>query len=190
MAIPPCHSPNNAMTSSFSSPSPDLESVYYSPRRARPVPNPPRATFDADRIISGKPPTQQGSLWQGAASTVHTADMHGFDVVVLCAQEFQPILPRSIEVIRFLSDDCELTMPHLKEAAFVSGKVERRVRAGKHVLCTCFAGFNRSGLVVALATMKLTKKPGREVVDHIQRRREGALCNESFARALRRLRAV
>jgi hypothetical protein len=172
----------------MNSPLPDIHSTYYSPKGVRPLPNPSRQTFNADRIIGGN--HGRGSLWQGAASTVHTADMHGFDVVVLCAQEFQPILPRSIEVIRFLSDDCELTMPHLKEAAFVSGKVERRVRAGKHVLCTCFAGFNRSGLVVALATMKLTRKPGIEVVAHIQQRREGALCNESFTQALCRLRAV
>jgi len=169
----------------MNSPIPDPSSAYYSPP-LRPLPNPPRETFEADRILSGR--GDRGSLWQGAASAVHIADRYGFDVVVLCAQEFQPILPRGIEVIRFLSEDTALTRGHLQEAIFIAGKVERRVRAGKHVLCTCFAGFNRSGLVVALATMKLTRKPGHEVVEHIQRKREGALRNETFARALRKLR--
>jgi Dual specificity phosphatase, catalytic domain len=168
------------------SPSPSQESAYYT-YPIRPVPNPSRMTFNADRILGGD--SGRGSLWQGAASTVHVADIYGFDTIVLCAQEWQPLMSNSrIEVIRFLSDDTELTRAHLKEAIFISSKVERRVRAGKHVLCTCFAGYNRSGLVTALAVMKLTKKPGKEVVEYIQQKREGALCNESFARALRKLR--
>ena len=173
------------MNSSLSSPLPSLESTYYT--RVRPVPNPPRLTFDADRILGGD--HGRGSLWQGAASTVNVADMHGFDTIILCAQEWQPPMTGAcIEVIRFLSDDTSLTRAHLQEAIFISGKIERRVRAGKHVLCTCFAGLNRSGLVTALAVMKLTRKPGHEVVDYIQRKRDGALCNESFAAALCRLR--
>jgi hypothetical protein len=168
----------------MNSPLPSLDSAYYT--QVRPVPNPPRLTFNADRILGGD--RGRGSLWQGAASTVHVADMHGFDTIILCAQEFQPTMARGdIEVIRFLSDDTALTRAHLQEAIFISGKIERRVRAGKHVLCTCFAGFNRSGLVVALAVMKLTRRSGREVVEYIQQKRDGALCNTSFAAALRRL---
>lgn len=169
----------------MNSPLPSQESAYYT--QVRPVPNPPRLTFNADRILGGD--RGRGSLWQGAASTVNIADMHGFDTIVLCAQEWQPSMTDAcIEVIRFLSDDTALTRAHLQEAIFIAGKVERRVRAGKHVLCTCFAGFNRSGLVTALAVMKLTNRPGREVVEYIQRKRDGALCNDSFASTLRRLR--
>lgn len=170
----------------MNSPLPSLDSAYYT-HPVRPIPNPPRATFNADRILGGA--HGRGSLWQGAASTVNIADMHGFDTVVLCAQEWQPPMTGAcIEVIRFLSDDTTLTRAHLQEAIFISGKIERRVLAGKHVLCTCFAGLNRSGLVTALAVMKLTRKPGQEVVEYIQRKRDGALCNGSFADALRRLR--
>ena len=169
----------------MNSPLPSQESAYYT--QIRPVPNPPRLTFNADRILGGT--RGRGSLWQGAASTVNIADMYGFDTIILCAQEWQPsMVGARIEVIRFLSDDAPLTRAHLQEAIFISGKVERRIRAGKHVLCTCFAGLNRSGLVTALAVMKLTKKPGREVVGYIQQKRDGALCNESFAATLRLLR--
>jgi hypothetical protein len=145
-----------------------------------------RPSFDAHRILGGKR-SGQGSLWQGSASTTHIADMHDFQVVVLCAVEWQPQLSSRLEVIRFLSDDCKLTRAHLQEAIYIASKVERRVRTGKNVLVTCFAGLNRSGLVTALAAMKLTNKPGSEVLKHIQARRPGALCNASFANVISKL---
>jgi protein-tyrosine phosphatase len=57
-------------------------------------------------------------------------------------------------------------------------------KSGKKVLVRCQAGWNRSGLVTALALMKDGHK-AKDAIDLIRARRSPhALCNEDFVRYL------
>ncbi|MFJ8691459.1 protein-tyrosine phosphatase family protein [Streptomyces roseolilacinus] len=61
----------------------------------------------------------------------------------------------------------------------------RAVRAGRPTLVRCFAGYNRSGLVVAHALYVLTGRPASEIIALIRwRRSPWALHNGLFVRYL------
>jgi hypothetical protein len=127
-------------------------------------------------------------LWIGSAPRPgHHLREAGFDVLVLCAQEYQ--LPSShfpgVRIIRCPYDD----VPQLDSKT--EGLVQRCARQvlgellrGKRVLVTCAAGRNRSGLVAARVLMKLTGASAKVVVPHIQALREGALTNPVFTKSL------
>lgn len=110
----------------------------------------------------------------------------GVDVLVLCAAGFQDASAyEGIEVILAPGDDD--SRPH-RLARFIDGwkdaarVVVDRVKEGKNVLVTCYAGQNRSGLVVALAMRELTGKKGSDIVQHIQTSRPLALNNLTFVK--------
>ena len=152
------------------------------------------ATFDADRILGGKRPGQ-GALYQGSIAAAWAARGKGFDVLVLCAEEAQAdeddvrqMAP--MRVIQHPFDDCKLTADHLAKAVTVAREVAYHVARGKKVLVTCFAGWNRSGLVTALACHMLTGFDGPTILGRVQTKRKGALRNESFARAVLNLRGT
>ncbi len=106
-----------------------------------------------------------GSLWLGGADDVTKAHDDGFNVVVLCADEFQParhiIATEDMEVIHAPNDDSEnpLTRDQLTVAIAASRVVVKRFKEGKKVLVSCMQGRNRSGLVMALALHRLAESP-------------------------------
>lgn len=117
----------------------------------------------------------------------------GFDAVVLCAEEVQPpdaAFP-GVEVLRAPLDDGSLPTAELAIAVAAAEDVAKRVRAGRKVLVTCAQGRNRSGLVTALAIMRLRGMTGDQAVRIVRMRRKSpfgpALSNEAFARKLREI---
>lgn len=118
----------------------------------------------------------------------------GFDVLVLCAAEIQPMLPAyaGLRVLRCpLLDDPTRPLPEAdwQRAVECAREVALLVRLGKRALVTCQAGLNRSGLVMALALHMLTGSGGSGAVDHIRKQRgPNALCNPQFVNRLLPLR--
>lgn len=135
--------------------------------------------IDAHKIID--------HLYQGGAPPQGDAlKKAGVDVLVLCAQEIQDKdLYTGIEVICAPGDDDE--RPHRlqryiegwKQAAHTAAQF---VRLGRNVLVTCYAGQNRSGLVVALILKELSDWNGEKIVRHVQSRRPMALNNTTFTK--------
>jgi protein-tyrosine phosphatase len=136
------------------------------------------------------------NLWQGSLPPEGSyLSSLGFDVVVFCAQEYQPRVSffPDIEVIHAPNDDDSsrsITQQELSTAARAAKKVVRAVNQGKKVLVTCLAGRNRSGLVVALALHQLTGMSGEEVVTYIKERRPYALTNSNFVDVLSQIKAT
>ena len=108
------------------------------------------------------------------------ASDHGFDVVVLCAKEYQPPTEnfRGKHVIRVPFDDSSQKPLTRYEAAAI-GKVTDKIaalwREGKSILVTCVMGRNRSALVSTLALSKITGAPTSQVATHVRRTRRDAL---------------
>ncbi len=134
------------------------------------------------------------TIWQGAQPpTGPTLREMGFDVLVLCAREFQPpakMFP-GVTVIHAPNDDDSSVAPsreQLDKALQAARQVVEAVRADKNVLVTCYLGLNRSGLVTALALYFLTGWPGWKCVKTVKLQRPNALGNQSFVKLLERLR--
>lgn len=108
-----------------------------------------------------------------------------FDVIVLCAKEYQPT-PASLyypgaHVIYAPLDDSgpPPTREELGIAATTSRSVLRAYQHGKRVLITCHMGRNRSGLVMGLVLMQLGYS-SLEAITLIRCARDGALSNAYF----------
>ncbi len=132
------------------------------------------------------------TIWQGPQPPPGpTLREMGFDVLVLCASEFQPpaeMFP-GVTVIHAPNDDGdEPTREQLEGAIQAARQVVEAVRADKNVLVTCYLGLNRSGLVSALALYFLTGWPGRKCIQTVKLQRPNALSNQHFTKLLERLR--
>lgn len=130
---------------------------------------------DADRIAP--------RLWQGSRPpTGLTLAQRGFDVLVLCAF-YQPPPEEfpGLQIARAPMHDSYA----IPDVAFDAARlVAVQLAVGQRVLVTCEAGFNRSGLVSALALWYLTGKPGVDCLWQVQTARPGALFNKVFAATL------
>ena len=143
-----------------------------------------RAGLDADEIIPG--------LWQGSIPPKGaTVKLAGFDVLVLCAEEYQP---RSIEfgamrVVHAPLDDHArpLSESEWRMILGASEIVADQLRRGRRVLVTCAMGRNRSGIVTALAIMLVTGCRPSRAIRVVRGRRKDALTNLSFTSQLQAL---
>jgi len=140
-----------------------------------------------------KHPIYEDLLWQGARpERGDRASREGFKVVVLCDDEFQPSR-HSFTDVRILKcplvDTSMKPVPpaELETMLKTARRVARRVADGEKVLVTCYAGINRSGLVVAHALHHLTGWGGDRIVDHIRSKRPIALTNRLFVQMIRSL---
>jgi protein-tyrosine phosphatase len=110
-----------------------------------------------------------------------------FDVVVLCAKEYQNASFPGSEVMRVPLDDSgpPPTQEEVQQALRVAERVKRRIQNGKTVLVTCHAGLNRSGFVSGLTLVNL----GLSSSEAIRRVRDArgmfALSNSHFAELVR-----
>jgi hypothetical protein len=147
--------------------------------------------LDAHEIVPG--------LWQGSLppSGSAVADA-GFDVLVLCARDYQRPADDypGVEIIYAPNNDSAWSRPKGKDMAIASWaarKVVTAVQDGSRVLVTCFAGINRSALVVALAIHGLHGYSGPACIQLIREKRklahptDQALTNDYFVEALLRL---
>jgi hypothetical protein len=144
-----------------------------------------------------------GPLWIGSHPAVpgHRCGRHvfeclpdelaraGFEVVVLCAEEWQPSLP-DVETIHAPFDDDHqgLDARQTKIAFDAAGETSEHLAAGKKTLVTCWAGRNRSGLVSALALATISGVHPSKAGELIRSKRDGALTNGSFRGILSRAR--
>lgn len=136
-------------------------------------------------------------LWQGskppAGPQVAAA---GFQVLVLCAREFQPA-PMYFSgvptIIHAPNDDHHfVTRQDIQLAVNTASRVAEHLQRGEKILVTCLAGINRSGLVVALTLHKAFGYSGQSCIDLVRRRRiladgDDALTNTYFVEALLKL---
>lgn len=142
--------------------------------------------IDAHHISSG--------LWQGAApmpgDIIRNA---GFDMLVLCAFEYQPTAEQfpGVEVLHAPNDDDDRlpTRDELRIAMQAAKKVAGALLANRKVLVTCRAGRNRSGLVSAIALHKFLGLSGSQAASLVKMCRPKALTNDYFQMCLDRLPA-
>lgn len=132
-------------------------------------------------------------LYVGSAPS--PGHLHGFDVLVLCAREYQPEAKAfpGVEVAHAPFDDrARLSKQELLVPVGAARKVARRIREGKRVLVTCQMGRNRSAFVAALALHFVTGRPGIQCANRVRTRRRDilgvkALENQGFFGALAKL---
>lgn len=123
---------------------------------------------------------------------------HRFDVLAFCAMEIQPALPpeqrHGLSVFHVpLNDSHEAPMTDAEwQLAERSGREIARLTAGGHrSLVTCAMGWNRSGIVNAIAMHYRFGMSGPAAVAQIRAARgPQALSNPSFVRRLDRLRRL
>jgi protein-tyrosine phosphatase len=135
--------------------------------------------LDADPVLP--------NLWQGSYPKPGT---YPFDLIVLAAAEYQPAAEKfpGARVLHvplrdvYLKDVTREQLPRAIKAAEV---VAAYVRAGKRVLVTCAAGWNRSGLINALALRRLGYSADDAIVLIRKARGKHALGNEVFQRMVR-----
>lgn len=129
------------------------------------------------------------ALYQGAIPLYGTALFHaGFNVVVLCAEEHQPLRSEfeNIEVIHAPMMDLGdvLFSKDAKRAESVSDMVVGELKNGKRVLVTCISGDNRSSLITGLVLSKMLGIRGKDILVAIRNSKRHALSNIGFARYL------
>jgi len=110
----------------------------------------------------------------------------GFDVLVLVAKEYQPTdryFP-GVQIVRAPIDDSRLTLEEYVQAAQAAQIVSQALARDKKVLTTCWMGWNRSGLVNALALVNLGVSPDKSIRLVRNARGPHALGNQSFVRAI------
>jgi len=112
----------------------------------------------------------------------------GFDVIVLCAVEYQPAAKyfQGSTVVYAPIDDAIPTKHELATVNVASKDAYRAYTHGKRVLITCRMGLNRSGLVMGLVLMQLGYN-SMDAITLIRRARGGrALGNPHFREVLHR----
>ena len=132
--------------------------------------------FDATRLTKG--------LWIGSKPEIgRMVAESGFDLLVLCAEEYQPPAWQfpGVEVIHAPFDDSDVspTAHEKKIARSAAKRVVDALEQGSNVLVSCYAGRNRSGLVCGLALVATGYAPV-QALRLIQDRRKGALTNQWF----------
>lgn len=141
-------------------------------RRPKPIP----LGIDATCLIEG--------LWIGSKPEIgRVVGESGFDLLVLCAEEYQPPAWQfpGVDVIHAPFDDNDIgPLPIEKEIARTAGsQVATALRNHSQILVTCQQGRNRSGLVCGLALVENGLDPVR-VIHLIQDTRRNALTNDAF----------
>lgn len=155
--------------------------------------NPLKSMVEASEIVP--------RLWQGSRPAPgYLVAQAGFNVLVLCAREYQPEASAfpGVEVIHAPNDDAPSLYPFteedLKAAITASARVVKAYKQGQNILITCAAGLNRSGLVTAISLHRLFGWDGQTCIRKIRKQRKPRhgiqpLSNHEFTKALRRLPA-
>jgi protein-tyrosine phosphatase len=104
-------------------------------------------------------------------------------LLVLAAEEIQPTRDKfpGVAVIYAPNDDTlKPTLEQMRLAMNAARTVAKAVRRGAKTLVTCAMGWNRSGLISALALREITGCTGQKAVEIVQKARRNALINPSF----------
>lgn len=118
-----------------------------------------------------------GGSWRGAPAAGE------FDTVLtLCGSYEATPVPRGTRHVHVPLRDREDGIPDPQQLAELVAKVVEWVRSDQRVLVRCYAGLNRSGLIVGLALCELTGLPGELMISAMRAHRdEKVLCNPAFA---------
>ena len=92
------------------------------------------------------------NLWVGATPT-GDADVRGFDLVVLAAEERQPQL-YGTRVLRVPLDDAKPSEEDVRKAWAASQIIAAARSRGANVLIACNMGINRSSWIAAMVLMR------------------------------------
>lgn len=128
-----------------------------------------------------------GGIYQGGSHALGYLALHGIADVALLADDWQPDVPGAV-VLRAPFRDVGSAPPTeaeeiLRTAREAAAWVAARAASGRRVLSSCRSGLNRSGLVTALAVMRLSGLPPAEAVALVRERRSPhALNNAMFER--------
>lgn len=141
----------------------------------------PEGVLVYEHVLSG------GRIYQGGSHALGYLPLHGIEDVALLADDWQPEVPGA-SVLRAPFRDIGSAPPGeaeeiLRVAREAAAWVADRVAGGRRVLSSCRSGLNRSGLVSALAIIRLSGLPADMVVALIRERRSPhALNNAMFER--------
>ena len=145
-------------------------------------------TTKPKRKHKAKPPSEIiDGLWQGPRLK-HGVYSEDYEVIVFGADEWQPkakFYPGSEAVYARLSDIPKPTAKSFDEAVEAASEVADAIHEGKTVLVTCGQGYNRSGLVTALALIMLGYDTEEAIALIRERRGKSALRNRAFLRFVR-----
>jgi protein-tyrosine phosphatase len=127
-------------------------------------------------------------LWVGGRPPFDR-DLPEFDLLVLCAQELQPVhVEFHGRCLRCPIPDGQLDHQELTRAVLAAKEVGDALLSGNRVLVTCAAGLNRSALVAGMALARATTMTADQIIERIRQRRDPrALYNVHFQEILRRL---
>lgn len=138
--------------------------------------------FADDKWNEIVPNLWMGGMLYGPTAEPCSPDAEEFDACISMAGRGHPVLqhPHTAFFYPYLIADGEL---HLSEKVLVADalvQVMRHLDLGHKVLVRCQAGYNRSGLVVALALMDLGYSPDAAIALIREKRSPYALCNPRF----------
>lgn len=122
-------------------------------------------------------------LWIGGARWGNP-DPDEFDVVVSLTpvHEADVRIRKPTRHVRWPLLDAQDHDVDPEQLAALVAKIVEWVRSGKRVLVRCYAGLNRSGLVVGCALAELTGLDGATVIRSLRAQRSPiVLCNPTFA---------
>jgi hypothetical protein len=144
------------------------------------------ADAETKRKHKPKPPSEiiEG-LWQGPRLPHGTYD---WDVIVFGADEWQPkakFYPGAQTVYAHLSDIPKPAAKTWGEAVAAAYEVAYALHVGKAVLVTCGQGYNRSGLINALAMIILGYDTEEAIAIIRKQRGPSALRNKTFLKFIR-----
>jgi protein-tyrosine phosphatase len=129
------------------------------------------------------------NLWMGSAPPEGNSLAEDFDILILCAVEYQPQNFPGLDVQRVeLFDDGQVLLSdsNKREVIKLARFVIQQVKAGKEVLVTCVQGRNRSGLICALALMLGWGMTPEQATSKVRAARGWtALMNDDFNRFLK-----
>ena len=139
-----------------------------------------------------------GKLYQAGAKEIpKILRDKNISLLILAAKEYQPDhiantqgAFQAAEVIYVPLNDTIFFSPKefkkmVDKANRVANHVIDHIVRGNNVLSTCWAGWNRSGLISGLSMTQLSGNSGKKVVGQIRRNRSrSALSNPLFARVV------
>jgi hypothetical protein len=130
-------------------------------------------------VVDIRPDEIVPNLWQGGYPG---SWLHDFEAVVNMTPDLCPEIPgfTGVYVQHAMNDVDEL--PDMDALGSIVDFVVSSVGAGRKTLVHCHAGLNRSGLVVALALVKMGRKPVDAIALQRSARDSFVLCNRTFER--------
>ncbi len=104
---------------------------------------------------------------------------HGITHVIDLQGTFDPCMDWLVAYTYWPIKD-EPVLPDMSMLQEIVLYVVERINCGNKVLVHCTAGYNRSGLINALAIRRLANVTGKRAIEILRNARPGSLSNETF----------